>query len=148
VILDAGFEIIDHTADIGLYVWSQDWKNLFEIAAEGMISLLIDPETVERKEKKTFQIEGDDLVELLLIWLREILFQMEKRGMVFVDFEVKGEIFSHNSKENYKVRADLWGEKRDIKRHDICTEIKAITRHGLSLKKEGFRWEANILFDV
>ena len=148
MICDSGFAVFDHTADIGLRVWSNDWRKLFETAARGMISLVVDPGGVEKKARKVFQIEGFDLEELLLVFLREILYTMERWGMVFTDFKVEGDVFSHNNLEKYIVRATLQGEKRDIARHDICTEIKAITRHGLSLKKDGRMWRARILFDV
>ena len=148
MICDSGFEVMDHTADIGLRVWSTDWRKLFETAARGMISLVIDPGVVEKNIKKSFQIEGFKLEELLLVFLREILYIMERWGIVFADFQVQGDIFSHNNIEKYMVRATLKGEKRDITRHDICTEIKAITRHGFSLQKDGLMWRARILFDV
>jgi SHS2 domain-containing protein len=147
VICDSGFELFDHTADVGLRVWSKDWKELFELAAKGMTSIIVDPISVNKKEKKSLQLEGNDLESLFITWLREILYMIEK-GMVFSDFQVQGDVFSHKVKENYMVRALLLGEKIDLKRHDICTEIKAITRHGLSISKSGDHWKANIIFDV
>ena len=147
MICDSGFELIDHTADVGLRVWGKDWKELFELAAKGMTSLIVDPLCVNKKERKSLQLKEDDLETLLITWLREILYLMEK-GMVFSDFQVQGDVFSHHIKENYTVRALLMGEKIDLKRHDICTEIKAITRHGLSISRCRNHWRANILFDV
>ena len=144
---NSGFELVDHTADVGLKVWSKDWRELFELAAKGMTSLIVDPASVNKKEKISVQIKGKDLESLFIEWLREVLYLVEK-GMAFSDFEVHGDIFSHNAEENYVVRALLRGERIDLKRHDICTEIKAITRHGLSISKHGDQWRANILFDV
>ena len=148
MICDSGFNFIDHTADVGLQVWSRELKSLFETTAKGMISLIVDPKSVRKTEKKSLAIEADDLESLLITWLREVLYLMEKWGMVFSDFQIQGDIFSYNNMKNYTFRALLTGEKVDSKRHDICTEIKAITRHGLSISKKGVCWRANILFDV
>ena len=142
-----GFEIIQHTADMGIRVWGEDWNTLFEEAARGMVSLIVDFTSVLEKEKRELLIEGENGEELLLNWLREILFLIEG-GMVFARFQIREDSFSCKDINNYKFSGLLSGEKYDPSRHDICTEIKAVTRHGLVLKKKGPWWVTSILFDV
>ena len=142
-----GFEIIQHTADMGIRVWGEDWITLFEEAARGMVSLIVDFNSVLEKEKRELLIEGENGEELLLKWLREILFLVEG-GMVFASFHIREDNFYCKDINNYKFIGLLSGEKCDPSRHDICTEIKAVTRHGLLLKKKGPWWETSILFDV
>lgn len=143
-----GFEIIDHTADVGIRVWGKGWREIFHSAAEGMLSIVVDLNTVAAREKREIRIEGENGEELLLKWLREILFLMEEGGMVFSKIEVIRDNFSHKNSYKYFIYAALKGEKINLSRHDICTEIKAVTRHGFFLKRNGPLWEAKILFDV
>jgi len=133
---------------VGIRVWGKDWKEVLEVAARGMVSLIIDVNSVIEEERKVVKIEADSGEELLLRWLREILFVMEQGGMVFSTFRVERDNFSYRSAERYWFYGSLGGEKRSPSRHDICSEIKAVTRHGLFMERKGPFWEANILFDV
>jgi len=142
-----GFDTVQHTADVGIRVWGMNWNEVFEEAARGMVSQIVDLKSVFEKEKREFHIEGEDGEELLLKWLREILFLME-RGMIFAKFWVGEDNFSSKNPNKYRFHGMLWGEYIDPSRHDICTEVKAITRHGLHLVKKGPWWETFILFDV
>jgi len=36
----------------------------------------------------------------------------------------------------------------DLSRHTLKTEIKAVTYHGLEVKKTGQGWEAQVIFDI
>ena len=146
--MKGGFEIVDHTADVGLRVWGKNWRELFEEAARGMVSLIIDLKTVRRKEEKTLSIQGENAEELLLRWLREILFLMEQGRMVFNEFQVEKDNFDRTFRDAYSFEGMLRGEKIDATRHGICTEIKAVTRHDLHVVKNDSWWEASILFDV
>ena len=143
-----GFQLINHTADAGIRVWGPSWKEVIEEAARGMMSLVVDLRTVLAREEKTVQIEGSNGEEILLNWLREILFLMEQGGMVFSKFKVKEDNFSHKKADKYWFCGQLVGEKIDPARHDICTEIKAVTRHNFSLIKKGSLWEAEVIFDL
>ncbi|MBU3933351.1 MAG: archease, partial [Candidatus Omnitrophica bacterium] len=45
------YEIIDHTADIGLRAYGKDLKQLFTNAAYGMFDILADLKKVRAKER-------------------------------------------------------------------------------------------------
>ena len=140
-------EIIDHTADVGIRVWGRTGSELFETAATGMMSLILDREAVQDREMMTIHLEENTEEELLLRWLREILYVMEREGMVFRDVCVEQDNFSLSDAPKYYIYATLRGEKQDSSRHGICTEIKAVTRHGLMLRRDS-EWSARVLFDV
>ena len=142
-----GFEAVQHTADVCIRVWGGSWRELLEEAARGMVSHIVDINSVSDKETREIEIEGEDEEELLLNWLREIIYLIEC-GMVFCRFRVREDNFSDNGTDNYRFYGSLGGEKLDPSRHDICTDIKAVTRHGLSVKKKDDLWETFILFDV
>jgi SHS2 domain-containing protein len=141
-------EVIEHTADIGFRIRAKELKTLFQKAAEVMMSVIVDPKTVRCDDDVKISIEETTLEELFLSWMKEILYQAEKRGMVFSRFNICKDNFSHHQAEKYRIYGKLGGEKIDPLRHEICMEIKAVTRHGFYLGKRGSYWESKIIFDV
>jgi len=146
--LNPSFEIIEHTADVGLHAWGESGVDLFVSAALGMATILCEGKPPEgTEETKRIRIESDSVDELFLDWLREILFQTERNGVVYTAFHIEGSNLSSESIGKYFILASLRGNKSTRIGHGICTEIKAVTRHRFSLSKEPV-WEASVLFDV
>jgi SHS2 domain-containing protein len=146
--LGGGFEILDHTADVAIWIWGDEKRDLFEAAVNGMLSLVADIDKVHEKKKIEFKVERDCEEELLLQLLREVVYRMELGGMVFSSFSIKEDNFSYKHRLSYSITGVLRGERIDYLRHDICSDIKAVTRHGLEIMRKGSIWETKILFDV
>jgi SHS2 domain-containing protein len=146
--LGGGYKPVEHTSDIGIKVWGRNAKELFEEAANGMTAQMYDQTRVQEKDKRGLNIEAESIEELFLQWLKEILFLIESEGILFSRFQIEKDTFSIRNAKTAQIQATLYGEKRDPTRHDICIEIKAVTRHGLYVKRNGPWWEGNILFDV
>ena len=140
-----GYEIIDHTADVGLRIWAPDFSSLLEEAAVATASL-VSKSPVNPKIETTVNIEGENKEELFLHWLREVLFLLES-GMLIASIHLDT-MSPSTGADRYAVRAWIKGEKYDPARHDICMEIKAITRHGFRLRGRESYWEAQVLFDI
>jgi len=122
------FEVIDHTADIGIKAYGKDLAELFANAAYGMASLITDLEKVKPKDSQDIAVEAENREELLVSWLNEIIFLFASRRMLFSKFEV--------SEINEKhLRAKIFGEEFDVARHEIETEFKAATYHRLKISK-------------
>jgi hypothetical protein len=51
------FEVIDHTADVGIIAYGRNFRELLENAALGMFSLMAELETVEPKEQRQVTAE-------------------------------------------------------------------------------------------
>jgi len=139
---------MDHTADEGIRAWGKNGKEMFEEAAKGMFSILVDPATIEPTEKRQMEIQSETVDELLLSWLKEILYVFYTESMVFSEFQIEKDNLSKGNAETYFIRVSMAGEKLNTSRHGICKEIKSVTRHGFYVKKGNPWWEANILFDV
>lgn len=142
------FRILDHTADVGLFVRGKDRKDLFETAARGMISILLDAGSISGQEQRIIEVEGFDDEELLLNWLREILYSVESEGLVYSRIIVEEASPRLKKSGLYRLKGRLEGEKLNPARHGICTEIKAITRHGMAIQKRDHGWELTLFFDV
>jgi len=135
------FEILEHTADVGLRAFGGDLAAVYENAARGMLSLMVSPASVRPAEEETLTVRGADAVNLLVEWLHEILFRFDARGRVYAEVRVE-EI------AEWRLCARLLGEAFDPERHEVIDEIKAVTYHAARVAREGNRWVAEVLFDV
>jgi len=146
--MSGGYTILDHTADTGLIVRADTCDEIFEYAALGMSSLVVDPGTVRAKKEVNINISSDSLEELFFQWLKEILYQINATGMVFSSFRLKTDKFSGTGQKKYYISAFLYGEELDIERHEVCNEIKAVTRHSFRLERGKKVWKATVIFDL
>ena len=135
------YKFINHTADLGIKVWGESLESLFENAAYSMFDILTELDKVKVKESLGVEIEGKRTDELLADWLRNLLYKFNGEGYLLREFNIE-EI----SKKGLK--AKMRGEKLNLSRHTLKTEIKAVTYHGLEVKKTGQGWEAQVIFDV
>ena len=135
------YEIIDHTADIGLRCWGGDLKELFANAAYGMFEIMADLQDVQPKESVKIELKAPNLEELFLSWRSELLYQYNSKEIVFKQPLIK------KISENL-INAQVQGEKLDLQRHKLKTEIKAVTYHKLSVQKLKQNWQGEVIFDV
>lgn len=135
------YELIEHTADIGIRVKGCDLKDLFKKAALAMFDIITQRPKLKRgrEEKITIQQKADNLEELFINWLNELLSLSATKELIFEDFNI------HNLDEN-NLEATVTGS--NFKNYKINTEIKAATYHELELKKTAAGWEGEVIFDV
>ena len=138
-----GYEIIDHTADIGIKVEGSSLEELFVSAAEATFDLLVE-------SRRPFipaidvpvVIEAPAVDQLLVRWLQELLFVFEKRRLVLTKFWV--DRISETS-----LAGVAKGLPFDSTRHRQKLEIKAVTYHRLRVARgDDNRWRAEVVFDV
>jgi SHS2 domain-containing protein len=141
IILYMGHELVDHTADVGIRVWADDVKGLFEEAARALFNVITDLTKVEAHLKQEIVVRGSDLEELLVAWLNELLYLHEVEYLLFCDFSIT-EI------NEGSVTGVANGEEFDEGRHSIKTEVKAVTYHQLKVKEHGEHWQAQVIFDI
>lgn len=137
--MSAGYELVDHTADIGVRLWGPTAEEVFEQAALALFSLVCDPLYVDEQEAVDLEIEAEAMDLLLAAWLNELLYVFEARKLVLTQFDIL-ELGEHS------LRARVTGEP--LGRHVLCGGVKAATLHELSLEQRGERWEAFVLLDV
>jgi SHS2 domain-containing protein len=140
--------MFDHTADIGVEIYGRTRKELFANAAVALFDILIqDSECTGGKKRRVRErmkirtVEGADPEDLLVNYLRELLFLFNGSGCV-----VNRGIILRCSKK--KVVSRLVVEPYDPERHLIKTELKAVTYHGLRVERTRSGWKARVIFDV
>lgn len=139
------YKLLNHTADLGIEITGRTKRELFAKALWSLMDILI-----ERREPvkgisnfryRTLTVEGSDIADLMVNFLREVLFIFNGESLVIVKCEI-------TECGNKKLAARLSLEPYDQKKHSMKKEIKAVTYHGLSVEKRKNGWKARIIFDV
>lgn len=135
------YKIFDHTADIGIEVWGKTKKELFTNAVQAMFDLMVDIQCINTIEEKIVKIAGADMEDLLVNFLREVLYLFNGKKWLVKKCKLLELRAGH-------VVAQLQGESYNSQKHQLKKEIKAVTYHGLSVEKKVRGWKAKVIFDV
>ena len=135
------YELIDHTADVGLKAHGKNLSEAFENAAKGMFDIITDKSEIESIGQYNIELEAPDLEQLLVDWLSELLYLNSAKNQVFGFFKVELD------EKNNKLNAKIFGEKFDLSKHKIGAEIKAVTYHMLEVKNKR-PFHVQVLFDI
>jgi len=135
------YELIEHTADVGIRVRGTDLKELFKNSASAMFDIMAETKNPEVRKLKKIKIKqkADDLEELLVNWLNELLSLSATKELIFSDFQI-------NKVDKNTLQAVAMGE--DVKNYKVNTEIKAATHHQLKIEQTQSGWQVEVILDV
>ncbi|MDZ7317075.1 MAG: archease [candidate division KSB1 bacterium] len=134
------FEIIDHTADIGIQLRRPTLDKLFGDAALAMFRLVVPEGDFRPIRRRVVTVVGEDNGQLMVNWLSKLNFLFQTKGFIPVEIDLRI--------EDGRLRAEIKGDRFDPKRHQASLEIKAVTYHNLAVEKTEEGYSAQILFDV
>ena len=133
------FELIEHTADMGLAAYGKDLAEAFANAAYGMFSIIAELDNVREIESRRIEIKEDDGESVLFEWLNTLLYYFDVETLIFKKFNIIE--FGEGN-----LKADCYGEKYDTKRHHLKTGIKSATYYMMKVDREKKR--VQVIFDV
>lgn len=135
------YELIPHTADIGVRVYGANLKELFENAAFAMFDIIADLDGLKGTATQDIKVKAPNSEELLVAWLDELLYNFYTKQVIFYDFnitEITGEALAG------KAHGRHIGENKNR----LKTEIKAVTYHELKIEEAKGIYTVTIIFDV
>ena len=133
------YELIEHTADVGIKAYGNTISEAFQNAATAMFDIITDKSKIESKGQYNIELEAADLEQLLVDFLSELLFLSGANNYVFGSFNVKI--------KDKRLTAEVKGEEFNIKKHKMGVEIKAVTYHMLEVNTKP-PIHAQVLFDI
>jgi len=134
------FELIEHTADVGIMAYGADVKEAFANAARGMFSLIVEPGCVRETAHRDIEVTAPDEESLLVTWLNELIYLFDAENMLFSRFEI-------TELGDTRLKARAYGEAVDDTRHRLKTGIKAATYHMVEVDR-GKGGRVRVLFDI
>ena len=128
-------------ADITICGFGSSKAEAFEQAALALTAIVTQPDGVTTVEVVDIACSAQDDELLLVEWLNALIYEMATRKMLFSKFEV------HISGRNLSAKA--WGERIDIDRHELGTEVKGATFTNLKvIQEQPHQWLAQCVIDV
>jgi SHS2 domain-containing protein len=136
---------------MGFRAWAPSLEGLFQEAARAMLSLAMRLDSVQPREERRLQVEGIDREELLVSWLQEVLHLWQAQRFPTSEHRVR---ILRTPEEEWHLEGRVLGEPWDPERHEVYTEIKAVTYHELQIREEadpaggGIRYEVDVILDI
>ncbi len=139
--MESGFRILEHPADIGIEARGRSLKDAFEYAALGLISIIVDPASVDPLEQRSVALRGRDSENLLVKWLSEIIYLYDGEDFLIRDIKI-GKL------SPTELKARLAGERVDLKKHNFKMDVKAITYHQLKVEERPDGYFVRVFLDI
>jgi len=139
------FDYLEHTADVYIAAHGTTLEEAFGNAALAMFEVMTDTDKVAPAKKELVEVEAEDEYALLYSWLEALLVKFEVEGMVYSKFEVAP---VKDTKEGFKLKAAVWGEKYDAAKHPQKTGVKAVTYHQMEFVKEREKITLMFILDI
>ncbi|MBI2090365.1 MAG: archease [Deltaproteobacteria bacterium] len=135
------YRILSRSSDLLIKVFGGTQGELFANSAFALFDLITDTGKVEIRERLPLEVEGVNRDDLMVNWMRELLYLYQGSGYLLREFLV------HEARENY-VRGEVCGEKFDPDRHEIQRDIRAVAYHQSRMDKTGDQWTAQVIFEL
>lgn len=135
------FEILEHTADVGLRALAPDVASLFEQATRGLCDIAgIWQDQSDGGEVCEIVVEARDREALLVDWLSEVLYTHDARN-VAISSVLVNEVLESQARGHIRVLP--LGEGADT-----AIQVKAVTYHQLTVRETPAGWTATVFFDI
>ncbi len=138
--MEKDFEIVDHTADVGIIAYGADIKQAFANAARALFSLITELDDVAEALHQDIELTAPDKESLLVEWLNELIYLFDVENILFKRFDI-------TRLNSTQLKARIYGEKVNSSRHKLKTGVKAATYHMLKVDK-GDGCRVQVLFDI
>ena len=133
------------TADIAFEATGRDLAELFSDAADATMNVMIDNlDAIEPRESRRIDLSSDDIEMLLFDLLQELIYFKDAERLLLRVRDARIE----ERDEKYFLTAEAAGELVDLARHHQRADVKAVTLHDFSVKKEDGGWKARVLLDI
>ena len=133
------YRFLEHTADVKFEAVGKSLEEVFVSSAVVLFESIYGEVKVKNKIKKKIEVEGEDNVSLLYLFLEEFLYLLDAED--FIGVEVRDVKI-----DGYKLSAIVVGDKAS--NYNFTNEVKAITYSDMKVEKKVGGWVATGVFDV
>ncbi len=132
-------------ADVAFEAAGRTREELFSSAWRALLDLMVvNAGSLEKRTTKTVALENGSLDLLLIAFLSEALFYKDAEGLFLT---VEG-LSIEDIDGGFRLSASLAGETVDRSRHELGTDVKAVTMHQFRLGKTAEGYSATVVVDT
>jgi SHS2 domain-containing protein len=139
------FEFLEHTGDAYVAAYGKSLIDAFENAALASFEVMTDVSQVEPEIEDNVEVEAWDEYALLYSWIEALLVKFDTEGFLFSKFKI---IELTRTADGFKLRARIWGEKFNPKKHLQKVGVKAVTYHRMEIIREPGRVTLKFILDI
>ena len=133
------------TADIAFEATGRDLPELFSSAADATMNVMIDNlASIEPRQTRWIELSSDQLDMLLFDFLQELIYFKDAERLLLRVRDARLDARDGG----YFLTANAVGEQLDAERHHQRADVKAVTLHNFSVKKQDAGWKAMVLLDI
>ena len=138
------YYFVDHTGDIAVTLNASTLPQLFGDAACAFTDVITALDTVEPKRPEEIDVDAPELDLLMVDFLSELLYRFDTRGWLtrFAEVELR------EKDGGWSLQGTLRGERLEPARHGVKVLVKAVTYHGLHVRRSHGLWTADVVFDI
>lgn len=138
---DKRYNVSKHASDLTMRIIGKTEADLLTNSAFALFDLMTDLEKVRALEPLPVEAEGIDQDDLIVNWMRELLYVFQVSGYLLREFKVQ------EIKDNH-VRAEVRGEKFNPDAHEIRQELRSVLYEQCRMEKTGSQWTARVTFEI
>jgi len=144
----ASFRILDDiaVADVAFEATGETPSELFVSAAQAVIDILANPTTVAKIWHRTIDMEDNQIADLFFDWLSEMVYLKDAEGVVFC--QAMATVTHEPLRDRWRLHGELVGESIDSTRHELRSDVKAVTKHLYEVYEYGGQWKARVVLDI
>ena len=135
------YRITTRQNELAVRIVGKSQADLFVNSGFALFDVMSDIDKIEGAERLSLEVEGSDRDDLMVNWIRELLYLYQGSGYLLKEFKI-------NEVKDTLVKAEVAGEKIDPDRHEIKQEIAAVAFHKSRMQKTGNQWIAQVIFEV
>lgn len=139
------FEFLEHTADAYVAAYGSNLAEAFENSAIAMFETMTDTKQVRPSEEDCLEVMAQDEEDLLYSWLEALLLKFEVDSRLYSRFRVES---INRTSEGFTLKAKMWGETYNKKRHKSRTDVKAVTYHRMEILKADSGLTVKFILDI
>ena len=139
--MSGSYTFLEHTADVGIEIRARSRAELFGTAALALMDWIGPRPATAATVRQNVALTAQDIEQLLVRWLQELVFQFQYRYVYTANAGVSR--ISDKSLQAV-IEGIVWNE---FSRQEY-REVKAVTYHKLSVRREGRVWRAVVILDV
>ena len=135
------YRLTTRQSELAVKVVGESQADLFANSAFALFDVMAEVDKIEVKERLPLEVEGADRDDLLVNWMRELLYLYQGSGYLLKEFQI-------SEVKDTRVKAEVCGEKIDPDRHEIKQEVATVAYHQSRMAKTGSQWTAQLIFEV
>ncbi|MFC1768337.1 archease [Nanoarchaeota archaeon] len=138
------FEYFEHPADVGIFAYGKDLAEILVNAATATTEQMVKTGDIGESVVKEISYESASEEKLLLDFLDEIIFFKDSESVLFSKFDI--DVKEKDGK--FVVKGKLFGEKIDMNKQELGTDVKAVTMHKFKIEKVKEGYKATFILDI